>query len=54
MNDADFIKQLMESLNSTTPKIMMMEIAHDPDCPRLFDKPCTCNPVYKAKEVKND
>jgi hypothetical protein len=54
MNNPDFIKQLMDSLNDIKPKVMMMEISHDPDCPRLFGKPCTCNPEYKAKELKHD
>jgi hypothetical protein len=49
------LQQLLESLNSTEPKVMVMEVAHDPDCPKLYGKPCTCHPTYTAKEVtKND
>ena len=52
--DMKLLQQLMASLDSTEPKIMSIEIAHDPDCPKLHGKECTCNPDYSAKEVKLD
>ena len=53
MTDQELLKMIMATMNDPTPRIMMMEVAHDPDCPRLFGKPCTCNPDFKAKEIND-
>jgi hypothetical protein len=47
------LEQLMAQLNDEEKSnIKMLEVLHDPDCPKLHGKPCTCNPEYKVKELK--
>jgi hypothetical protein len=53
MTDQELMKMLMATLNDPTPKIIGVQVFHDPDCPRLFGKPCTCNPNVKAKEIND-
>jgi hypothetical protein len=51
MTDQELINLIMATAHIQGPKLIGIEVAHDPDCPRLFGKECTCNPDIKAKEI---
>lgn len=47
------LEKLMKELtDEQKSKVKVLEIAHDPDCPQLRGKPCTCHPEYRVKELK--
>jgi hypothetical protein len=52
MTDQEIYEAIHKGLPENAPKLLDIQISHDPDCPRLHGKECTCEPHVKIKEIK--